>query len=117
MSRSIWGNPYKTSVLGRAGAVQSFREFVFANLEKFPLLDLSGRVLRCHCCLGQECHGDVLIEAWFEWMRISGVLEKMTIFVINPSSRAPPIPTPLVQSAYHVQSLFPNDLERYLGLV
>ena len=59
-----WGNPYPVKRWGRAGAIQQFQ----ANFEGSGLVqrlgELTGKVLRCHCAVGQACHGDVLVQEW-----------------------------------------------------
>ena len=59
-----WGNPYRVSVHGLAGALARYRR----HLREHPELveaarrELAGRTLACWCPPERPCHGDILLE-------------------------------------------------------
>ena len=84
---SIFGNPFATELFGRAGAVDTFKRLIAANLSDEEMRNLSrlvgrkiaslqairenirgriellrGKNLACWCKLDHPCHADVLLE-------------------------------------------------------
>src|SRR6266511_5452317 len=59
-----WGNPYRVSEHGLAGALARYRR----HLREHPELveaarrELAGRTLACWCPPERPCHGDILLE-------------------------------------------------------
>lgn len=61
-----FGNPYKVDRLGRAGALERYRQHFHDRLHSdkgfaAAVESLRGKTLGCFC-KPQECHGDVIAE-------------------------------------------------------
>ena len=78
---------------------------MYANLQEFDILLLSGKVLRCHCACGQRCHGDVLIALWEWYVHESGI-------EINPP---PPHPVRLVARIHVKNKSVPSGVGEEVG--
>ena len=74
--RSLWCNPFRiSSTMTRGEAVTSYRERLLGDLDLLQALPLlAGRVLRCHCPLDLDCHGDVLTDV-FGFLFVSPISE------------------------------------------
>ena len=65
LKRSTFANDFKVSVFGREIAIAKFREKMATDvLLQSTLWTLSGARLICHCSAKQDCHADVIIEAY-----------------------------------------------------
>ena len=61
LQRSVFGNPHKVSVYGRARAVRRYAVTLARDEElRAKVWSLAGCRLLCHCTLEQECHADVI---------------------------------------------------------
>ena len=64
-ARSFWANPFPVKRYGLQGAISSFETLLHSSQSmQRQLVQLTDRVLLCHCSLTERCHGDVLIRAW-----------------------------------------------------
>ena len=60
---SVFGNPFKVAVHGRAGAIRRYEDMLRKNdvlLKRLP--QLSGIRLVCHCRADQACHADSIVQ-------------------------------------------------------
>ena len=61
---SKWANPYRIGVHGtREGVCRLYHEHLSSSGLRRDLGELAGLCLLCHCAMGEQCHGDVLLEA------------------------------------------------------
>ena len=67
LAPSYWGNPFR---IGRDGdrkeVVTKFQNLVESGELMGKVRGLKGNVLLCHCRDDEECHGDVLVNAYVE---------------------------------------------------
>ena len=61
---SRWGNPFKVSNYGKAGAIEKFKEYLNDNpgLVELVKKELTSFNLCCTCKPDEACHGDMWIE-------------------------------------------------------
>ena len=76
VERSVWANPY---IIGKDGTreevIEKFRQHLLDSSELLAMIpQLEGRKIMCHCGLDQQCHGDVLIEAFTHHAQMTLVL-------------------------------------------
>ena len=68
LAKSRYCNTFKVSEVGREMAIDKFRETLRQDQALYrSLWTLSGRRLICHCRLHEKCHGDVLIQEFFNF--------------------------------------------------
>eukprot|EP00969_Alexandrium_andersonii_P022044 964901-Alexandrium_andersonii.AAC.1 len=63
----MWGNPFKLSSHDRLAAINIFADHLVATpslLMNLPYL--LGKSVHCRCRLGEQCHGQALIQVAFE---------------------------------------------------
>ncbi len=73
----MWANPFKVSNgVTRENAIDSFEQYLLSNRELLQLIpNLSGKRLVCHCSESQECHADVIIDAFRAFLAVGGGVE------------------------------------------
>ena len=67
LKASVFGNPFKIAVYGRAGAIRRYEAMLRKDddlLKRLP--QLSGSRLVCHCRADQACHADSIIAVYRE---------------------------------------------------
>ena len=67
LKASVFGNPFKVAVYGRAGAIRRYEAMLRKDddlLKRLP--QLSGSRLVCHCRADQACHADSIIAVYKE---------------------------------------------------
>ena len=63
--RSFWANPFPVKQYGLQGAISKFETLLQSSPSmQSQLVQLTDKVLLCHCSPTEPCHGDVLIRAW-----------------------------------------------------
>ena len=63
--RSFWANPFPVKQYGLQGAINKFETLLQSSPSmQSRLVQLTNKVLLCHCSPTEPCHGDVLINAW-----------------------------------------------------
>ena len=63
--RSFWANPFQVKRYGLQGAISKFETLLHSSPSmQSQLVQLTDKVLLCHCSPTEPCHWDVLIRAW-----------------------------------------------------
>jgi hypothetical protein len=75
---SIWANSYTVKKYGREEALKLYEETLRERLESDPdlvrqLMKLKGKTLGCWC-LGEPCHGEILIKLMNEYDELTKIL-------------------------------------------
>ena len=67
LKASVFGNPFKVAVYGRAGAIRRYEAMLRKDDDLLRMLpQLSGTRLVCHCRADQACHADSIITVYKE---------------------------------------------------